>query len=293
MTHHRDLAVRAGGVPEHFNYPWNLPETQRSWLRADLSVSWTDYPGGTGAIREAMAAGDLDVATVLTDGAIHAIAGGLDAAIVASYVTSPLQWGVHVAAGRNINSRTDLQHRTFGISRLGSGSHLMAMVMAEQLGWDPASLKLKIVGDLAGAEEAMANGDIDVFLWERYTTKPLVDAGKWQRIDIVETPWPPFVILASGPFLRRHGPRVSRLLAPIAREIAHGVDTTRVAFIGDRYGLKEQDVRCWAEQTSWSLLQDLDPTVTHVTRILRAAGALPARFDADRCTLESAIELQI
>ena len=52
--------VRVGGVPEHFNLPWRLAIENGAFADLDVSVEWTDFPGGTGAIMNALAAGDID-----------------------------------------------------------------------------------------------------------------------------------------------------------------------------------------------------------------------------------------
>lgn len=41
------------------------------------------------------------------------------------------------------------------------------------------------VGTLDGAREAMGKGEIDAWLWEKFTTKHLVDNGEpWQRLAV-------------------------------------------------------------------------------------------------------------
>ena len=69
------------------------------------------------------------------------------------------------------------------MSRMGSGSHLMALVAARQRGApDP---EFEVVGDLQGARKALKNKEADLFMWEKFTTKPLVDSGEWSRVDEV------------------------------------------------------------------------------------------------------------
>ena len=61
------------------------------------------------------------------------------------------------------------------------------MVDAQQRGWQPDRLKFEIVGDLEGARRALAKGSADVFMWEKFTTKHLVDHGEWRRVGEVRT----------------------------------------------------------------------------------------------------------
>ena len=75
---------------------------------------------------------------------------------------------------------------------MGSGSHLMALVAARQRGApDP---EFEVVGDLQGARKALKNKEADLFMWEKFTTKPLVDSGEWSRVAEVPTPWPCFAV---------------------------------------------------------------------------------------------------
>ena len=112
-------------------------------------------------------------------------------------MSSPLTWGVHVRADRaDLNAIADLRGATFGISRPGSGSHLMAQVLARDAfgaaaaagaGGEPASFA--VVGNLDGARAALAAREADCYLWEVLTAKHLVDAGEWKLVGTVDTPW--------------------------------------------------------------------------------------------------------
>lgn len=106
-------------------------------------------------------------------------------------------WGVHVSASSKWSDASELEHATYAVSRLGSGSHLMAMVDAQQRGWSAEALKFEIVGNLQGARSALAEGKADAFMWEKFTTKHLVDSGEWRRIGEVLTPWPCFSLAAT------------------------------------------------------------------------------------------------
>jgi len=60
--------IRIGGVPEHFNLPWRLAIEEGAFTTLGLNVEWIDFPGGTGAIMKALDAGEVDIATPLTEG---------------------------------------------------------------------------------------------------------------------------------------------------------------------------------------------------------------------------------
>ena len=69
------MKIRCGGVPEHFNYPWHIAIEQGFFAAEDIELEWTDYKGGTGAMCQDLRADVIDVATLLTEGAIADIDG--------------------------------------------------------------------------------------------------------------------------------------------------------------------------------------------------------------------------
>jgi len=107
--------LRLGGVPEHFNWPFR---------RAGKELRWTEFPGGSGAMAAALKDGRLDVAVMLTEALVAQVAKGAPFKLWGAYTSTPLVWGVHTAA----NFVRDPS--VFGVSRYGSGSHVMALVDA-------------------------------------------------------------------------------------------------------------------------------------------------------------------
>jgi len=116
--------MRVGGVPEHFNLPWKLAIADNAFAGTGLDVEFIDYPGGTGAMTAALRDGEIEVALVLTEGAVLDILKGSDNRLVSIYVESPLVWGIHVAADGPVTAVAAGQH--VAISRFGFGSHLIA-----------------------------------------------------------------------------------------------------------------------------------------------------------------------
>ncbi|TNE97742.1 MAG: ABC transporter substrate-binding protein, partial [Bacteroidetes bacterium] len=122
------LRVRIGGVPEHFNLPWRMGIEEGKFRDRNLELHWSDMSGGTGQMIRGLESGSIDVAVLLTEGITRAILKGLNAKIIAVYVTSPLHWGIHVPFNSDITSVDQLEGKVFAISREGSGSHLMSYV---------------------------------------------------------------------------------------------------------------------------------------------------------------------
>ncbi len=266
-----------GGVPEHFNLPWHLAIEQGLFEKAGLKVQYKDFPGGTGALSRALQSGELDLAVVLTEGIAASILNGNPARIIKTYVQTPLIWGVHVAADSDIQSESDMQGRSYAISRFGSGSHLMAIVDADQRGWEGSQLEFVKVGNLEGARKALAAGEAELFMWEKFMTKPLVDGGEFRRVAEVRTPWPCFMIAASEEVLAQYPEEIKAILAQINQSCELLMkEPEKEKMIASRYGLKEKDVEAWLSQTSWNTDVNL-PThaLNRVVKVLRSLELIP------------------
>ena len=136
--------------------------------------------------------GELDLAVLLTEGIVTELHHHDHSKILATYVRTPLTWGVHVHNSSTCHDVAALHKAEggarFAVSRMGSGSHLMAAVDARSRGVDPASLQYEVVGSLQGARQALAEGQAAAFMWEKFTTKPLVDSGEWRHSNPSSSP---------------------------------------------------------------------------------------------------------
>ena len=65
-------------------------------------------------------------------------------------------------------------------------------------------LNFEVIKDLDGAVDGLTNNAADYFMWEKFTTKPLVDDGTFRRIDNCTSPWPCFVIAVRTEFLEQN-----------------------------------------------------------------------------------------
>lgn len=213
---------------------------------------------------EAFAASHIDVGVGLTEAwvagmarnhAEHQKKNGLKSTqewrryhIASTYVESPLRWALSTGAGReDIQDVKGLRGGKVGISRLGSGSHIMSTVLADQRGWLEGQSKAKwkpkskvdnekeddtatpatpsnpfepvVCGPLPSLIEAVTTGTADFFMWERYTTKKHWDAGTLKRVGEIATPWNGWHIAVRG---AHADPRLNYLLYPaLARGIKH------------------------------------------------------------------------
>lgn len=245
--------IKIGGVPEHFNLPWHLSIEDNSFLKHDIVLDWTDYYGGTGAMCEALRNKEIDMAIILTEGIIKDIIAGNPTKIVQNYIQTPLIWGIHVGAQSKFTKLSQLEHAKIAISRYGSGSELMAYLNARNQNWDTVNLDFEVVKNLNGAIEALTNGTADYFMWEHFTTKPLVDNGTFRRVADYPTPWPCFVIAVREEVLNSKGDTIKTIVDVINTVTSDfksipSIDKT----LSLRYDQNLEDIRKWLTLTEWS-----------------------------------------
>ncbi len=261
--------IKIGGVPEHFNLPWHLCMEDEKFKKEDLNIIWKDFPEGTGAMCKALRSGELDAAVILTEGIVRDIINGNDAKIIQNYIGSPLIWGIHVAAGSSYKDIQDLKGTTAAISRYGSGSHLMAYVNAENREWNIDDLKFEVVDNLEGAIEALQEDRAQYFMWEHFTTKPLVDNKTFRRVADCPTPWPCFVIAARNESIRKDAERLKRMLEVLNRETKDFKMKKEIDIqLSERYQQKLEDIRQWMDLTHWSQKQIAEEDLKNVQQNL-------------------------
>ncbi len=248
------IKVNIGGVPEHFNLPWGLTINNGEFAEQNIDLKWRDYPGGTGAMCKALREKEIDIAVILTEGIIKDIIDGNPSKIVQTYIETPLIWGIHVAANSPYKTINDLKGTKAAISRYGSGSHLMAYINAENNNWDlKTDLDFKIIDNLDGAVIGLQSGIADYFLWERFTTKPLVDNGTFRHIGNCPSPWPCFVIAVRNDFIESNRAELKSILNIINRTTSEFKDIPSIdKTIANSYLQKIEDVREWLKLTEWS-----------------------------------------
>jgi sulfonate transport system substrate-binding protein len=251
--------IRIGGVPEHFNLPWHYALEKNWFSEKGIDLQWTDYPGGTGAMNKDLRSGLLDAAVILTEGIVADIINGNDSTIVQWYVKSPLIWGIHTAANSTILNEQQFAGKKYAISRYGSGSHLMAFVDAHQRGLEIKSEQFVVVNNLDGATKALIEGEADLFMWEKFMTKPLVDNGTFRKVEECPTPWPSFVIVVRNEFLQQNKVLVSEMLSLIQKACQEFIklpDLTEC--IAQRFSLKITDVKEWLKSIQWQTENTFD-----------------------------------
>ncbi|MDO6516760.1 substrate-binding domain-containing protein [Zobellia uliginosa] len=257
--------VRIIGVPEHFNLPWHMAMEEGAFEERGIDLEWTDVPEGTGKMCQMLQNQETELAIILTEGLVKSITEGNPSRIVQEYISSPLQWGIHVGAKSPYKSIADLKDTKAAISRLGSGSHLMAFVNAKNEGWATDSLSFEIINNLDGAVTALTEGRADYFMWEHFTTKPIVDQGVFRRLGDCPTPWPCFVVAATQKFIDEEAATLNHILEIINnytlefKEIP-SIDRT----LANRYGQQLEDIKEWLKMTRWGQTQTSPQTIEKV-----------------------------
>ncbi|AXT20109.1 ABC transporter substrate-binding protein [Flavobacteriaceae bacterium AU392] len=275
--------VRVGGVPEHFNLAWYLTLKAGAYKKEGINLRWKDYHGGTGQMCKALRDKEIDLAVILTEGIIKDITEGNPSKIVQVFVESPLIWGIHVAKDSKFKSLEAIKGTRAAISRYGSGSHLMAYINATNNNWNPTEdLNFEVIKNLDGAVEALTQQKADYFLWERFTTKPLVDKNIFRHIGNCPTPWPCFVIAVREEFIKDEKEVLKTILNIINNETKKfkqisGIDH----LIANRYGQKLIDVQEWLSLTEWSQSNISEQLINSIQEQLLTLNIIKEKFNFD------------
>ncbi len=246
--------IRLGGVPEHFNLPIHLAMEDGSFEGRGVKVEWTDFKGGTGQMTKALRDGEVDACILLTEGIIKDIIDGNNSKIISGYVNTPLVWGIHTGVKNSLEYHGQIYDKQYAISRFGSGSHLMAIVDATINDKKINRDQFSIIKNLDGALESLNNHSTDVFYWEKYTTKPYVDAGQLKRVGQFITPWPCFMIAATDEILAKEPESIIRMLRTIHDSSDKFMQTDdNIPLVAKRYNQKVKDVTQWYHRTEWAI----------------------------------------
>ena len=248
-----EIIIRIGGVPEHFNLPIHLSIESGAFQKHGINVQWTDYPGGSGDMTAALRNNEMDLCVLLTEGIVADMIKGNPSKIISEYVVTPLTWGIHTGMSNQLNNANNIFDKQHAISRFGSGSHLMAMVNANTRGQALSEEQFTVVSNLDGALNSLDQLESDVFYWEKFTTKPFVDAGKLRRIGEYVSPWPCFVIAATNSILEKYPQEIEALLDVINESCRNFmVDNMVIPMIAERYQQRIEDIERWYHNTEWA-----------------------------------------
>ncbi|WWC86776.1 uncharacterized protein L201_001655 [Kwoniella dendrophila CBS 6074] len=256
-----------------------------------------ECPGGTGEMQVKLKNGEIDLCIALTDALIAGLANGQNSyKLVGRYIASPLRWAIITGRDSKYNSVDDLKGTTFGISRLGSGSQVMASVLSLNEGWtEEEQPKFKVNGQFKPLRDSVNSGETSVFLWEWFTTKPYVDSGEVRFIGSVYTPWPCWHIAASPSassqkiqtFLESLQPYVQNFNSEKARE------KEDIDFVTSYFGHQREDVIEWLKTVKWEeeILQVKESVVRETLRVLAKAGVV--KLEAEKLDIDTFVNTEV
>lgn len=241
--------IRVGGVPEHFNYPFYLARDYGLYKKHNIDVDFIIQKCGTGAMISALKQQKVDIIIALTEGLIQEMVTGTKIDLIGTYVESPLCWAI---SGKSNSKLKNLKNKRFGISRLGSGSHLMACVYAMQNNWNKNDISFKVVGDFESLRSSVNKDDTDVFLWETFTSKPFYDSGELTRLGEITTPWPCFMIATMKNTRIKRIDEINRFMECMqeAVQIFKKEENKMPIQIAHKYKLSIEDVYQWYNQVN-------------------------------------------
>lgn len=275
--------LRIIGVPEHFNFPFRLLEKEQPFADRGVEIQWTDESRGSGQINQVLRNNEADLAILLTESFLKDFEAGNPSKMIGLHVETPLIWGIQIRSQSNVKKLSELNRKHFLISRMGSGSHLMALVLAKREGWAVDELTFEIVGNMDGAKEAMNQGNEGIFLWEKFTTAPMVKNGTMKLIGEVESPWPCFVMVASEKALSEFGNlifEVRNRVYEISDSFSQNPDKAKT--IASFYDLDQQDVEKWLKQTQWCTQAKVSrPELELAIETMQDLGILKSRLSLE------------
>jgi ABC-type nitrate/sulfonate/bicarbonate transport system substrate-binding protein len=193
------------------------------------------------------------MAIALTEGVISDIIHGNPSKIVQFYVNSPLRWGIYTGAKNELQNLENIEGKKYAISRFKSGSHLMTYVNASSLGIEIKDDDFVIIGNLEGARKALASQQADLFMWEKFTTKPFVDGGEFRFLGECRTPWPCFVLAATDEFINTQNESLHEVL-DIINQSCQDLKNNQEAvnLIAWRYQIKLADAMQWFSELEYA-----------------------------------------
>lgn len=248
------IKINIGGVNEHFNFPWKYGIARNFFYENGIDLQWHDIAGGTGEMTKLLRQNDLDIAVLLTEGIYYDLAQHTHSYVLSNYIDTPLKWGVFVNKNSSINNINQICNKTFSVSRLGSGSHLMAIVFAQQNHADIHKMRFIEKKSLYGGLEAIKSNEAEVFLWEKYTTRPFIEEYNLKYIGDIPTPWPAFSIACNKFFYENNTSQVGKLLQTIFKinTTINNNKTKYIHLIAKHANLPVTYIEEWISETTWA-----------------------------------------
>ncbi|KAI9618428.1 hypothetical protein H4Q26_012248 [Puccinia striiformis f. sp. tritici PST-130] len=269
--------LRVGYVPEHFSAPLlQLIENDKELAEW---IELVPNPSGTGQMITALKDRSIHLAVALTESLIAGIILGKgDYKLIGTYVTSPLNWAVITGANTKYKSITDLKGQKMGISRPGSGSQVMASVMALQQGWTnstDSATEFVVKDSFKNLRDSVNDGSTAAFMWEWFTTKPYQDSGEVKFI-VAASPESVAPELLAPPKLKIFLDKLDESINKFGTEL--GIRSVEnVKYIQEKFDQREEDVKEWMKGVSYpkKTHEISQKTLEETVKDLGLAGVIP------------------
>ncbi|KAJ2724488.1 hypothetical protein GGI07_001919 [Coemansia sp. Benny D115] len=261
-------SIRVGCVPEHFSAPLLHAVESGEFAAGEIEL-----------MVKKLCAGELDVAICVTEGLVAGVNKNKDLCLFGTYVDTPLPWAVSVATDAAYSTVDDLAFgATFGISRPGSGSEVMARYAASKYEWANQP-KFAVLGDVHGLVEGVQQGQADAFMWERTTMQRHYAANQVRYLGTVRPPWPAFSYGARSEYVQANAARVKELVAKICRVtgafMAAEKNEEALAYVCRELGYQRADAEQWKGYVGFSADGSVDDErVGAAIRALTRAGVV-------------------
>ncbi|KAK2748498.1 hypothetical protein FQN57_000631 [Myotisia sp. PD_48] len=298
---------------EHYLAPLHLAFRNQEASSLPFKAILIPFPSGTGHMITSLRQKEIDIAIGLTEGWVAGLVGKEQTnspdqdggyKVVGQWVETSLRWAIVTGRNRDeIQKVSDLNGSRVGVSRLGSGSHIMSFVLAQQQNWPSTSpLTPAILGPFPSLRDGVtgqisgANGkpSADFFMWEQFTTKPYFEptpsspSPPLKKIGEIFTPWPSWHIVASTSMFP--SPDTDDRLAQLFKVLDSGI----VAFqeqteqviqqlgtgeFGCTYS--EADAKEWLKDVRFvKTSRGVDSSITeNVINVLKTAGVISLEMD--------------
>ncbi|KAJ5995604.1 hypothetical protein N7481_002581 [Penicillium waksmanii] len=308
--------IRIGYVPEHYLTPLHLALRSPAVASLPFKLVLTPFPAGTGHMITSLRSNEIDLCIGLTEGWVAGLTGKTQPQnpaeggykVIGHWVDNPLRWAIVTGRNRDeINGVADLQNKRVGVSRLGSGSHIMSFVLAQQQKWKSDSLETVPLGPFGPLRAGVTgidkekpdqapNPSAEFFMWEHFTTKPYFHPTietpnpPLKNIGEIFTPWPSWMIVASTALFPN--PEQDERLAALFQAFDQGIkdfeaDTNKVVRLlgtgelGCNY--IEEDAVEWLKDVKFTdATRGVDrKVIENVVDILKVAGVIDTAMEND------------
>ncbi|CAH7673274.1 hypothetical protein PPACK8108_LOCUS8156 [Phakopsora pachyrhizi] len=286
MTVSKPSILRVGYVPEHFSSP--ILQLIRSDDHLNSLIQLVPNPSGTGQMINGLKDRSIEVVIGLTESLIAGIIlRKADYRLIGSYVDSSLNWAVITGSDSKFKSISDLRGQRIGISRPGSGSQLMASVMALQQGWSnqqdqSQAIEFVVEDSFKNLRDSVNSGKTAAFMWEWFTTKPFSDSGEVRFIGNVPTPWSSWSIAASSETIASNKQSLIDFLERLDQSISRFGRLNEIRsdehidFVKETFHLEEEDVKEWMKGVRYtdSCRSISTSTLQETVKVLGLAGII-------------------